>query len=268
MKIYYLYPVTTQLSLTMTITCDKTHSDSIRMKSIGWADASSYLTVGKCYVVYASMTTDGITWYLICDDNFGISYNYPLYIPEFFFYITDNSYSSYWITTEDSAETGFKEILSIPGYLEKLIDGNLDIIHNFNEIKSRIDKENGYGKNMFIFHRMPPADHNTELIQIVGKISGKDALFARYEKCLESPYGQIQNWDILSFILSKLDWIIQKKVWIWHEQLPVLAETDLVSYIKCLDIACQSLKDNPDHELSIYFPEQTEKLISDILLTK
>ena len=121
---------------------------------------------------------------------------------------------------------------------------------------------------MFIFHRMPPADHNTELIQIVGKISGKDALFACYEKCLESPYGQIQNWDILSFILSKLDWIIQKKVWIWHEQLPVLSETDIVSYIKCLDIACQSLKDNPDHELSIYFPEQTEKLISDILLTQ
>ena len=148
----------------MIVMCKQIHTENTVMKSTGWADASSYLTVGKCYVVYASIIADGITWYLICDDNFNISYNYPLYIPEFFFSIIDNSYSRYWITTENSAETGFKEILSTPGYLEKLIDGNLDIIHNFNEIKSRIDKENGYGKNMFIFHRISPVDHNTELI--------------------------------------------------------------------------------------------------------
>ena len=234
----------------------------------GWSDANRYITIGNSYVVYAYKICKDITWYLICDDNYGITYNYPLYLPDTFFMLSDKSASKYWIKTSNGLvkEYGFTDIINSSVFYEDLTDGDAYAVNKFKHIKSLIDTENGYGINMFIYREMPPINDGTRIIHVPSDIKDKKDLIDYIVKNLSFPFGEITSWDALSYFIEHMEWIKEKKVWINHNQLPSLQQNDLKQYIKCLNDACESLKYcNHQYELTVYFPQNAENTIKRIL---
>lgn len=250
----------------MIITCTKLTNTKHRPELSGWSDAKGYITVGNSYVVYAYRICKGYKWYLICDDNYGSVYNYPLYLPEVFFSVSDGSVSKYWLKTGAglSTEAGFPEIINIPDFFMKLTDGDIQATDRFKAIKLIIDKENGYGKNIFIYRTMPPVNDDTRVINIPPGIKDKNDLINCIMNKLSFPFGELLSWDALAYFIGHIEWVKEKKVWINHEQLPPLQKNDLMQYIKCLSDACGPLNGH-QHELTVYFPEYEENTIKRIL---
>lgn len=245
----------------MIITCTKLMSTKNQPELSGWSDANGYITIGNSYVVYAYKIYKDIIWYLICDDNYGITYDYPLYLPDIFFMPSDKSASKYWIKTSNGlvTEAGFTDIINNSVFYEDLTDGDAYAINKFKHIKSLIDTENGYGENMFIYREMPPINDGTCIIHIPSDIKDKQDLINYIVKNLSFHFEEITSWDTLSYFISHMEWIKEKKLWINHDQLPSLQKNDLKQYIKCLNDACESLKySNHQYELTVYFPKNEE----------
>ena len=110
--------------------------------STGWAKASGYLTIGKCYHVFAieynRYNTD-CAWYLICDDNYDdMGYNYPVFIPALYFQIVDDKKPESWISSlADYKYEGYAEV--VPDKYEALVDGDPIIVSKFRALRYRIE---------------------------------------------------------------------------------------------------------------------------------
>lgn len=109
---------------------------------IGFSARTKFnLTVNKQYVVYAIDDYEGIVRYYICDDNY---IYYPIGIPAPLFEIIDPTHSSHWKSQREPnglLTLACKEWLSDPLFYEALVDGDVEAIEIFVQIKEQLDAE-------------------------------------------------------------------------------------------------------------------------------
>ena len=99
------------------------------------------ITLGKEYVVYGIHTALENVWYFICDDDY---LYYPVFDLAVFFEITDSRISKYWEISVN--ESGVIKLwpsswLKDEYYIDRLTDGEKDIVADFKRIKKEMDEE-------------------------------------------------------------------------------------------------------------------------------
>ena len=111
----------------------------------GWWNADGYLTIGKEYDVFAIHSTwlrRNIGCYLICDDVYNDQdYYWPLYIPNFYFEVIDNTKPPFWaVSSKDPDYEGPPEIgpdkRGKYSYYEAIVDGDPAAVATFRRIRA------------------------------------------------------------------------------------------------------------------------------------
>lgn len=100
----------------------------------------------------------------------------------------------------------------------------------------------------------PVADH---VARIGAGLASRNELFQTLGRELRLPAYFGENWDALSDCLRDLSWIGRERVVILHEDLPPLADRDLVTYLELLYECAKDWKQGEDHQLVVVFPEET-----------
>jgi hypothetical protein len=96
------------------------------------------LNIGESYRVFGVSFRDGIPWFLVCeepDDNYPKPHCYA------FFEIGDAKLDPNWGLSLSQTNVGKYALLPIewasdPSFLEKLVDGNVQAVQRFRELKS------------------------------------------------------------------------------------------------------------------------------------
>ena len=73
------------------------------------------------------------------------------------------------------------------------------------------------------------------------------------------------NWNALFDFLRDFSWISEKKIVLFHEQLPNIPEEDLKIYLDILNEAALSWGDDDSHELEVVFMECDKARILEIM---
>lgn len=94
----------------------------------------------------------------------------------------------------------------------------------------------------------------------------KQSLFSWYKTVLEFPYFGY-NWDSLYDLLCDLSWIDKKHIWICHDGLPDLLDSELQIYISVLSDAINSSRRHESHTLHVSFPVSV-KISLDEMISK
>ncbi|MFT3925435.1 MAG: barstar family protein [Myxococcales bacterium] len=71
-------------------------------------------------------------------------------------------------------------------------------------------------------------------LRLDGSLSTREQLFQAYARALRFPAYFGRNWDAFVDCLSDLSWIDQDSVSIVHEVLPTLRDSELRTYLECL----------------------------------
>jgi hypothetical protein len=108
--------------------------------------------------------------------------------------------------------------------------------------------------------------------------SCKADIFRAYGDVFLAPNGYFgENWDAFSDCLLDLDWIEAFDVFVIHQELPRLPHDEIAIYLDILRHVAETWADKktaelsrlyPDfvpHRLTVFFPKETESLISTYL---
>jgi len=87
-------------------------------------------------------------------------------------------------------------------------------------------------------------------------INSKEELLYDYSIKLKFPSYFGFNWDAFKDCLSDLENIAQNTVIIYHQELPMLKESDLITYLEILNEAVIQWHKYEDHVFEVYFNMQ------------
>lgn len=90
----------------------------------------------------------------------------------------------------------------------------------------------------------------------------KQALLEWYNQALQFPYFGF-NWDSLYDLLSDLNWIREKHIWVCHSDLPSLPEDELIEYINILHDTIRNWKPGEAHVFHASFPLSAKARLQD-----
>ncbi|MFA6270981.1 MAG: barstar family protein [Candidatus Paceibacterota bacterium] len=91
-------------------------------------------------------------------------------------------------------------------------------------------------------------------VEIPHGISDKNQLFAFYAKALLFPEYFGGNWDALDECLRDLSWISQKRIALFHRDIPCIGNPlEQATYLDVLVKCSEDWKSDPKHELRIVF---------------
>ena len=95
-------------------------------------------------------------------------------------------------------------------------------------------------------------------------INNKDELFEQLSKKLLFPDYFGFNWDALLDMLCDFHWVEQQRIVLAHDDLPVLEERELHTYLEILLDTIKSWQDwegSEKHNFEVVFPENVKDLI-------
>ena len=92
-------------------------------------------------------------------------------------------------------------------------------------------------------------------------INSKEELFKQLSGKLEMPEYFGYNWDAISDCLRDFHWIEQQKIILVHDDLPLLNEHELSTYLQVLFEAVQDWKDGEEHSLEVVFSESVRSMV-------
>jgi len=91
------------------------------------------------------------------------------------------------------------------------------------------------------------------LIAVFNSISSKDQLLQDYYNKFGFPDYFGFNWDALTDCLRDLDWVKQKNIIIYHNNLPMLPQKDLEIYLSILRGIVGHWNRYEEHDFNVYF---------------
>ncbi|MDR0697786.1 MAG: barstar family protein [Tannerella sp.] len=97
--------------------------------------------------------------------------------------------------------------------------------------------------------------NNSYLVKI-DCINSKEELLSDYSIKLKFPSYFGFNWDVLRDCLSYLENIAQNAVIIYHQELPKLKESDLITYLEILSETVIQWQKYEEHDFEVYFNMQ------------
>ena len=106
------------------------------------------------------------------------------------------------------------------------------------------------------FDAVPPAHEPDVFVVLVPKgIASREELLKHIEATLRFPGPLDLSWDALDQGLQDLKWIAEKRVVLFHPDLPLAkAPADLKTYLLCLSDAVGEWKSNGSKQLGAVFP--------------
>ena len=106
----------------------------------------------------------------------------------------------------------------------------------------------------------------TLLLEVPFDISDKDNLLFWFAAALNFPKYFGWNWDALSNCLRDLSWIDEKRVVIFHSDVPLKSNlTDCRVYLGILENAVEDWHSDASHELLAAFCPACEPIVSRVL---
>lgn len=117
------------------------------------------------------------------------------------------------------------------------------------------------------FHFTAPSREIAEDQSFVGIVPAglrtAEQLLVALQRALLLPSYFGHSWNALSDCLRDLHWMSQKRLVVWHNDLPLVGTTDCETYLDVLAGAVGSWKTGEEHSVSVVFPEAHRQ---DILL--
>ena len=108
-------------------------------------------------------------------------------------------------------------------------------------------------------------NENPKITIIPSSIADKEEILNFYAQELYFPEYFGQNWNALYDCLCDLTWLPQNQIKIIHNNVTLLNDEDQKIYLKLLDDAIISWEGESQHQLFVYFPENTKDQILEIL---
>ena len=106
------------------------------------------------------------------------------------------------------------------------------------------------------------------IIVIDKSIIGKKEIISRISRGINSPYPE-DNWDGFEESLCDLSWILNDTVRIIHQELPIMEDSDLKTYVSVLKTAVDSWGNSDKNayrqKLQVYFPDSLQRDIEKII---
>ena len=96
----------------------------------------------------------------------------------------------------------------------------------------------------------------------ISGICNKNELFEQLQEKLLLPDYFGYNWDALYDCLRDFHWIKQKKIALVHDDLPILDESELKTYLDVLMDAVLDWNEYEEHSLEVVFSEDTKGTFS------
>ena len=91
-------------------------------------------------------------------------------------------------------------------------------------------------------------------VEIPPGISGKEELFSKLSQFLRLPEYFGRNWDALEECLRDLSWILERRIVIFHHDLPMSGQQrDQLTYLSILPSFIKDWKESDEHDLRIVF---------------
>ena len=81
----------------------------------------------------------------------------------------------------------------------------------------------------------------------------RDALMEALQEALSFPSWFGRNWDAVWDCLCDLHWIPERRVVLWHEELPGLEGDEQRAYLEILLDAVSDWEGDPEHDLVVAF---------------
>jgi uncharacterized membrane protein len=108
-----------------------------------------------------------------------------------------------------------------------------------------------------------PDQPDTFIALIPAGLSTKEAVLDRIAAALKFPESFGRNWDALDECLADLSWIPEKRIVIFHPDLPLAGHpTDLKTYVSCLGDAVGDWKSKGRTVEAVFPPSLKEVLVS------
>jgi RNAse (barnase) inhibitor barstar len=100
-----------------------------------------------------------------------------------------------------------------------------------------------------------------KVVRLPCNIDDRTQLFDAYAQYLALPDYFGKNWDAFSECLRDLTWVVERRIVIIHEDLPVFDGATLRIYLEVLADCIDDWQPDEDHELLVLFPEAAEQSV-------
>lgn len=108
-------------------------------------------------------------------------------------------------------------------------------------------------------------DEEALVLKIPPGLRTKQEILGWYAKALMPEYFGM-NWDAFDECLRVLDWVEQRRVVLYHRDVPLEASpSDRRIYLEVLDYAVADWRADDDHELVVVFHPECEPTVSAVL---
>lgn len=114
-----------------------------------------------------------------------------------------------------------------------------------------------------------PSGYNAEGSRVcfIGQVNDEYELFEKMAAALDFPESAGGGWNGIDDCLRDLAWISEKEVVIVHTAVPQLSPMAWQTYISIVSYAVDSWENDPEHHLTIFFPEDAHPMVQAALRT-
>lgn len=108
-----------------------------------------------------------------------------------------------------------------------------------------------------------PADYQEKgkYVGYVDQVKDEYDLFDKIANALHFPDSAGGGWNSIDDALRDLSWIPEKEVVLIHLTLPQLSSTAWQTYISIMSYAVDSWENDPEHHLTVFFPEDALPMV-------
>lgn len=115
---------------------------------------------------------------------------------------------------------------------------------------------------MIEFLRTPANFQNKgKYVGYIDQVENEYDLFGKIAKALQFPDSAGGGWNSIDDALRDLSWISEKEVVLIHQALPQLSSTAWQTYISIVSYAVDSWENDPEHHLTVFFPEDALPMV-------
>ena len=100
------------------------------------------------------------------------------------------------------------------------------------------------------------------LLRVPAGLATKQALLAWFAGALPLPGYATANWDSLEECLTDLSWMPQRRIVLFHEDMPLAGDAAAQAiYVSILDEAARNWMPDPAHDLIVTFPPENRPMV-------
>lgn len=118
----------------------------------------------------------------------------------------------------------------------------------------------------FVYSLAAECDQDTVLIVVPTELNDERSLFAWYSSALRFPDYFGANWDAFDECMRDLSWINERKIVVFHENLPLAG--NLIAqrtYLEVLAYVIEDWKPGEAHEVQVHFDPRCKLLIDELM---